>query len=96
MPDKKIAEFYANLEVKLAKTTHWPAPYLYKFIVPTQDTKIKQLIELFDGLGAVIHTKQSSKGKFTSISIHLTMSNPQEVIKKYKEVGDQIEGVISL
>ncbi|GGE41202.1 DUF493 family protein [Psychroflexus planctonicus] len=96
MPQKNDAEFYANLENKLAKTSNWPSAYLYKFIVPTSDAKIEKLVEIFDNLGAVIKTKKSSKGKFTSVSIHLKMKNPQDVISKYKEVGEKIEGVISL
>jgi len=96
MPNKNDAEFYANLENKLSKTSNWPSAYLYKFIVPTSEAKIKKLVDIFDNLGAVINTKQSSKGKFTSVSIHLKMNNPQDVITKYKEVGKKIEGVISL
>lgn len=96
MPKKNNAEFYTNLESKLAKTSDWPTAYLYKFIVPTSQAKIKKLVDIFDNLGAVIKTKQSSKGKFTSVSIHLNMKSPQDVITKYKEVGDKIEGVISL
>lgn len=96
MLPKNDADFYANLEKKLAKTSNWPTAYLYKFIVPTSEAKIKKLVGLFDDLGAVIKTKQSSKGKFTSLSIHLKMESPKHVIKKYKEVGEEIEGVISL
>ena len=96
MLSKNDADFYTNLEKKLAKTSSWPSSYLYKFIVPTSGTKIKKLVELFDNLGAVIKTKQSSKGKFTSVSIQLTMRTPKSVIEKYKEVGDKIDGVISL
>lgn len=96
MPKKNDAEFYTNLESKLAKTSNWPTAYLYKFIVPTSSAKIDKLVEIFDNLGAVIKTKQSSKGKFTSVSIHLKMNSPQDVISKYKQVGNEIEGVISL
>jgi putative lipoic acid-binding regulatory protein len=46
-------------------------------------------------MGAVITTQQSKTGKFTSISISVTMSSPQNVIDKYIEVSD-IEGIISL
>lgn len=96
MTPKNTDEFYANLEVKLQKTSSWPSAYLYKFIIPTSETKIKKLVDIFDNLGAVIQTKQSSKGKFTSVSINLQMKNPQQVVDKYKEVGEKIEGVIAL
>ncbi len=93
---KNSEEFYSNLRQKLSKTSDWPSAYLYKFIIPSDASKIKKLVGLFDNMGAVIKTKESSKGKYTSVSIHLTLKNPDQVIEKYKEVGDQIEGVISL
>jgi putative lipoic acid-binding regulatory protein len=46
-------------------------------------------------MGAVITTQQSKTGKFTSISISVTMPNAQSVIDKYIAVSD-IEGIISL
>ncbi|WP_081740339.1 DUF493 family protein [Aquimarina pacifica] len=74
----------------------WPTAYLYKFIVPTDTAKIEQIEAIFDNLGSVISTKQSKNGKYTSVSINVRMKNPDEVIKKYKEVGEKVEGVISL
>lgn len=90
------ADFYDKLKEKLEDSVSWPSDYLYKFIVPSSETNIQKLTGIFDNLGAVIQTKQSSKGKYTSVSIHLKMKNPDEVINKYKEVGEKVEGVISL
>lgn len=90
------AEFYTKLKEKLEESVTWPSDYLYKFIVPSSEANIQKLTELFDNMGAVINTKQSSKGKYTSVSIHLKMKNPDQVIEKYKEVGEKVEGVISL
>lgn len=90
------AEFYTKLKEKLEESVTWPSDYLYKFIVPSSEANIQKLTELFDNMGAVISTKQSSKGKYTSVSIHLKMKNPDQVIEKYKEVGEKVEGVISL
>lgn len=89
-------EFYAKLKDQLSNTSLWPAQYLYKFIVETNKDKIVQLESIFDNLGAVINTSQSKNGKYTSISIHVKMKNPDAVILKYKEVAQKIEGVISL
>ncbi|RMB64201.1 DUF493 family protein [Dokdonia sinensis] len=88
-------EFYAKLKTQLADTSMWPAAYLYKFIVPTDRAKAVQIEEIFDNMGAVIETKASRTGKYTSISINVKMKDPDAVIKKYKEVG-LVEGVISL
>lgn len=95
MNDPMSDEFYEKLKLQLADTSLWPAKYLYKFIVPSEREKILQIENIFDNLGAVINTKESSKGKYTSISIMVKMKNPEAVIEKYKDVAT-VEGVISL
>lgn len=88
-------EFYKKLKAQLSDTSLWPAPYLFKFIVPTSPEKIKQISSFFDHEGAVVKTTTSRNGKYTSVSIHVKMKNPDAVITKYKEVA-VVEGVISL
>ncbi|AZQ44445.1 DUF493 family protein [Nonlabens ponticola] len=95
MNDPSSDEFYIKLKAQLADTSLWPNKYLYKFIVPSDDNKIQQIEDIFDNMGAVITTKQSSKGKYTSVSIVVQMKNPDAVIAKYKEVS-VVKGVISL
>lgn len=95
MDTQKSDEFYARLKEQLADTSKWPSDYLYKFIVPTDDTKIAEINKIFDNTGAVIVSKKSKKGTYTSVSVTVNLDNPDAVIEKYKAVG-QIEGVISL
>lgn len=95
MDKQKSEEFYSRLKAQLAGTTTWPSNYLYKFIVPTNTDKIEQIQNIFDNTGAVIESKKSKKGKYTSVSVTVNFKNPDEVINKYKEVG-KVEGVISL
>ena len=95
MESEKSEEFYKRLKIQLEDNTKWPADYLYKFIVPTDNSKIESINQIFDNTGAVIESKQSKKGKYTSISITVNLNGPDEVIKKYKEVG-MVKGVISL
>lgn len=95
MDTDKSEEFYLRLKEELLKSNSWPADYLYKFIVPSDRDKITQIEGIFNNTGAVIESKQSSKGKYTSLSIMVNLANPDEVIEKYKEVG-LVEGVISL
>ncbi len=94
-PEKSEA-FYKKLKEQLYDTTLWPSEYLYKFIVATDKNKIAEVEALFNNLGAVINTTASKNGKYTSISINVRMKNPDEVIAKYKEVAENVEGVISL
>ena len=93
---KDPEEFYGKLKKQLQDTAMWPSEYLYKFIVPTKGERISQVEGIFNNMGAVIETKQSKKGKYTSVSINVRMKNPDAVIEKYKEVASKVEGVISL
>ncbi|MEM6514999.1 MAG: DUF493 family protein [Bacteroidota bacterium] len=93
---KNTEEFYKKLRTQLYETASWPSEYLYKFIVPSQTEKIRQIENLFNNMGAVITTKESKKGTYTSVSVNLRMKNPDAVIEKYKEVAEKVEGVISL
>jgi putative lipoic acid-binding regulatory protein len=93
--DKKTEEFYERLKVELDNSNTWPAEYLFKFIVPTLNENVYQVENAFNCMGAVIKTTQSKTGKFTSISVDVTMKNAQEIVDKYLEVSN-IEGIVSL
>jgi len=91
----KSEEFYQRLREQLSRDTTWPAPYLYKFIVPAALEKVTEIEAVFDHTNAEIQTRDSSKGAYTSISIKVVMDSPDAVIEKYLEVS-KVEGVISL
>ncbi len=95
MATENPEDFYNRLEQELTNSTQWPSDYLYKFIIPTDEDKSRQISRIFDNTGAVIKSKQSRNGKYTSLSINVRMKNPQEVIEKYREVS-VVKGVISL
>lgn len=93
--EKEIAAFYERLKVELDLSNSWPAEYLFKFIVPTTEQNILKVESAFDCMGAVIKTTKSKTGKFTSISVDLTVKDSQEIIDKYQELSI-IEGIVSL
>ena len=88
-------EFYKRLKEELLRTTSWPSDYLYKFIVPTDPDKIRTIELIFDNTGAVIESRKSSKGKYTSLSVMVHLADPDAVISNYRKVAE-VEGVISL
>ncbi|MGF1557268.1 DUF493 family protein [Paucihalobacter sp.] len=94
--DNNTDQFYQKLKIQLQDTSLWPTQYLFKFIVKTNKEKIKDIQDIFDNVGAVIDTKPSKNGNYTSVSVHVTMKNPDAVINKYKIVAERVEGVISL
>lgn len=93
--DTKAEEFYKRLKSQLEEDTSWPSPFLFKFIVPAELDKIAEVRVVFDGMNADIVTRDSKNGKYTSISIRVTMDSPDSVIEKYLQVS-KVEGVISL
>jgi len=93
--DKKTTDFYNRLREQLKEDTSWPSEYLYKFIVPSSSEKIAEIEAVFNSTDAVINTRDSSKGTYTSVSIKVTLDSPDAVIEKYLQVSE-VEGVISL
>ncbi len=93
--DKKTEEFYIRLKEELDNSNVWPAQYLFKFIVPSVADNVLKVENAFNSMGAVIVTKKSSGGKFTSVSVDVQMESSQQIIDKYLEVS-VIEGIISL
>ncbi len=93
--EKEIAEFYDRLKEQLINDTAWPSEYYYKFIIPASLEKIAEIEAIFDNTNAIITTRDSKTGKYTSLSIKVKLDSPDSVIEKYMEVS-KIEGVISL
>jgi len=93
--DKDKTAFYKSLKEKLEETSSWPSTYLYKFIVPTAGNGVAEIKTIFDDTAAVVNTRLSKNGKFTSVTLKVVMPNPDAVIEKYKAVGN-VKDVISL
>lgn len=87
-------DIFNNLREKLSKDKNWPQVYMFKFIISADNRKMA-LVEAKFSDEAQIHQKESSSGKYISITVKEVMLNPEMVIEKYKEVGT-IEGVMSL
>ncbi len=88
-------EFYKKLKISLENTTKFPAEYMFKFIIPTDEVKVNKIKDIFNYSGVIINTKPSKTGKYKSLTIIMIMKSANEIIKKYKEVA-KVEGVISL
>lgn len=93
--EKKHEEFFKRLKEELEKDKQWPGEYLFKFIVPTDTSKVEAVESAFNSMGAVIVTRKSKNENFTSISVNVHMESAQHIVDKYIEVA-HIEGIISL
>lgn len=91
----KESEFYDKLKKSLDETSTFPTKYMFKFIIPADKEKFKNIETIFDNIGAVINSKPSKTGKYNSLTILVNMQSADDIIDKYIEVS-KIDGVISL
>ena len=89
------AEFYASLKINLDKNHNFPEDYLYKFIIVNNQEKLTEIYKVFDGTKNTFSTRESSNGKYISITIQCFVLDAEHVIRLYQEVA-KIEGVIML
>ena len=85
---------FKSLHEKLAKDINWPQVYMFKFIVVAENKKIALIQSKFSD-DATIQQKESSGGKYISITVKEVMLSADSVIERYKEIST-IEGVIAL
>lgn len=86
---KSTEEFQRLLDDQHA----WPAHYVFKFIVPT--SKLNDLKILFVGEEINFSIRDSSGGKYTSLTVEVFMHNSDSVLAVYQKASS-IEGIISL
>jgi uncharacterized protein len=79
---------------KLQETMTFPTVYMFKLIVPSENRTIALVENLF-GEDADIHSIQSGKGKYTSITAKQVVIDVDEIIAIYKK-ANAISGVIFL
>jgi putative lipoic acid-binding regulatory protein len=87
-------EQFEKLREQLSKEKEWPTIYMFKFIIPADNRKIA-LVESKFSDEAIITQKESSTGKYISITIKEAMLTADSIIDKYKEM-EGIEGLIAL
>jgi len=88
------SEDLEKLRLKLLETTSFPAVYMFKLIVPSENRTIALVENLF-GAETDILTKESEKGKYTSITAKQVVMTADEIIDVYKKASG-IPGVMML
>jgi uncharacterized protein len=70
----------------------WPAVYTFKFIVPKKSAEA--LMAVFES-DKNVSVRESSKGKYVSVTAQVIMASSEHVIAVYEAVAE-IEGIIAL
>ncbi|MCE9538236.1 MAG: DUF493 family protein [Bacteroidetes bacterium] len=87
-------EQFEKLRELLNKENNWPMVYMFKFIVPADNKKIALVEAKFSDEAIILH-KESTTGKYFSITVKEVMLNADSIISKYKEM-EGIEGLMAL
>ncbi len=85
---------YDKLRDLLNQDNNWPKVYMFKFIIPSDNHKIALVQSKFSDEAIILH-KESSTGKYFSITVKEVMFNADSIIEKYKEM-EGIDGLIAL
>jgi uncharacterized protein len=88
-------DFYRSLKEKLEEQHNFPEEYLFKFIITSDSEKITEILKVFDNFKYTLSNRESSKGKYTSVSINCFVLDADQVISIYKKVAE-IENVMML
>ncbi|WP_209390618.1 DUF493 family protein [Chryseobacterium sp. RR2-3-20] len=88
-------EFYKSLKEKLENHHDFPEDYLFKFIIPTDQSKITEIYKVFDGIKFTLSNRESKNGKYTACNINAFVLDADQVINIYQEVA-KIENIILL
>lgn len=87
-------DFYKKFKERLEESQEFPSNYLFKFIVPNNDEKIKEIKEVFAKSNAGFSFKESKNGKYVSVTIKLYVTDSDEVVKYYKQAGEIKEVIL--
>lgn len=88
-------DFYRKFKEELNQAHTFPSNYVFKFIVPAQQSNIAMLHAIFENSNANFSSRDSSNGKYTSATVKLLVKNADEIINYYQEVAT-IKGVVML
>lgn len=90
MPNYDFEQFKQKIEQEHS----FPTVYMFKFIVPADNKKIA-LVETLFAEEAELLQKESSSGKYISITSKQVMMNADEIVAIYKKAME-IEGLMAL
>lgn len=93
--DQSPDEFYKNFKQKLEETHQFPCDYMFKYILPSDETKIARLYAIFNDPKVSFSSRPSKAGKYTSFTIKVPVNDADDVILYYRQAAG-IEGIVML
>lgn len=88
-------DFYVKFKEKLVQTHSFPTDYIFKYIVPSDQSKIARLHSIFENSNGSISSRDSRNGKFTSVTIKVPVNDADDIIIYYRQAA-VIEDIVML
>lgn len=93
--NQNIDDFYLRLKEKLEKTHTFPTNYMFKYIIPSEQSVIAKLYSIFDGENISFSTRDSKNGKYIGLTIKVPVNDADDIIIYYRQTA-VIEGIMTL
>lgn len=88
-------DFYLKFKERLDQTHSFPSEYIFKYIVPAEQSVIAKLYSIFNSANASISTRDSKNGKYTSLTIKAFVNDADDVVIYYRQAA-VIDGIVML
>ncbi|GAB4449813.1 MAG: hypothetical protein OHK0036_07330 [Bacteroidia bacterium] len=94
MNQQSSEEQWQELKLKIEESQQFPSIYMFKFILNSDNQKIAQIEAIFNNTNEHnISIRESSRGRYVSITIKQMVENADYIITIYKKVSE-IPGVM--
>lgn len=88
-------DFYSKFKEKLETAHTFPMDYIFKYILPSEQSKIAILHSIFENADASISMRDSKNGKYTSVTVKVRVNDVDDIIIYYRQAAS-IEGIMAL
>lgn len=88
-------DFYQKFKERLEQTHSFPTHYMFKYIIPAEQSIIAKLHAIFSSADPSISIRDSKNGKYTSITIKVHVNDADDVVIYYRQAA-AIDGIVML
>lgn len=88
-------DFYRKFKERLEQTHSFPSDYIFKYIVPAEQSIIAKVHSIFSSANPAISTRDSKNGKYTSITIKVAVNDADDIVIYYRQTA-VIDGIVML
>ncbi len=88
-------DFYLKFKERLEQTHTFPSIYIFKYIVPSEQSIIAKLHSIFSSANPSFSTRDSKNGKYTSMTIKVFVNDADDVVIYYRQAA-VIDGIVML